>query len=105
MGAIQMVKDMSGTDRGEGWPPEARWGSEFVLIDVTDAFTSFAVRKEECGHCLSPSPLVDGIGLVCFTALLFGFKTAPLLYSRLAAQVTRFLQACVPPQIGVHLFG
>ena len=102
MDAIQMVRDMCGVDRGDNWPAEARWGSEFILIDVTDAFMSFGVRKEEWGHCLSPSPLGEGIGLVCFTALLFGFKTAPLLYSRLAAQVSRFLQACVPPQIGVH---
>ena len=61
-----MAKDMSGTDRGEGWPPEARWGSEFVLIDVTDAFTSFGVRKEECdllvmvlGWCVSQPPSLD----------------------------------------------
>ena len=102
MDAIQMVRDLGGQEHGEHWPLESRWGSEFILIDVTDAFMSFSVRREEWGHCLSPSPMDDGSGLVCFTALLFGFKTAPLLYSRLAALVSRFLQACIPPQIGMH---
>ena len=37
-----------------------------------------------------------------FTALLFGFKTAPLLYSRLAALVSRWLQSLVPPSLAAH---
>ena len=54
--AVEMIRDVFNTDDGRNYHPEKRWGSEFVLIDVTDAFMSFAVKEEEWGHCLSPAP-------------------------------------------------
>lgn len=102
--AVEMIRDVVGMEDNRNYHPDKRWGSEFVLVDVTDAFMSFAVKEEEWGHCLSPAPKEgdEDLDLVCFTALLFGFKTAPLLYSRLAALVSRMLQAVVQPGRGVH---
>ena len=37
-----------------------------------------------------------------FRALLFGYKTAPLLWSRVAAWLGRLLQSCVPLHEGRH---
>lgn len=78
----------------------SRWGRELVLIDIQDAFPHLAVHAKELEHCLTPD--VDGSGFLLFRALLFGFKTAPLLWSRYAAWVSRMLQSCVPPHEGQH---
>ena len=97
---VEMVKDIyqaSGVFHGD---PNDRWGQEFILIDVTDAFMTMSVDKREWGHCLAPSTRENQ--LLMFTALLFGFKTAPLLYSRLAALVSRWLQSLVPPSLAAH---
>lgn len=95
-----MVKDIYQSTGNFTHPPESRWGQEFILIDVTDAFMSMAVDKREWGHCLAPS--TRGEELLMFTALLFGFKTAPLLYSRLASLVARWLQSLVTPGLAAH---
>ena len=49
----------------------------------SDAFMSLAVRECELPHTLAPEVQPDDFILFC--ALLFGYKTAPLLWSRLAA--------------------
>ena len=101
---ITMTRDIHEPAAHSRMPKESYWGCEYVLIDVTDAFMSFAVHREEWGHCLAPFPKMVGEDpeMVCFTALLFGFKTAPLLYSRLASLVSRLLQAITKAEIGIH---
>lgn len=64
---------------------------KLVVIDINDAFMSLAVRECELPHTLAPE--VQPEDFVLFCALLFGYKTAPLLWSRLAACLARLLQA------------
>ena len=66
-------------------------GCEFVLIDVADAFTTLPLHPEEWKHATSPG--LKGDTMLVFRALLFGFRTAPLLYSRFASLVARLTQA------------
>ena len=53
------------------------------MVDVSDAFTVLPVKATEQKHSLAPSPKENEV--LCFQALLFGYKVAPLLYSRFAA--------------------
>eukprot|EP00435_Cladocopium_sp_Y103_P075273 s22_g55.t1 len=79
---------------------QERWAREMILVDVADAFPHLAVHRQELEHCLTP-----GLGeneFYLFRALLFGYKTAPLLWSRVAAWMARFLQSCVPLHEGQH---
>ena len=99
---VEMIRDLR---RCHPQAPSAQetsqfWGMELVLIDISDALMSLAVHPDEWAHCVSPS--TEEGELVTFVALLFGFKTAPLLYSRLGAMVARFLQACVDPSKAMH---
>ena len=66
-------------------------GCEFVLIDVADAFTTLPLHPEEWKHATSPG--LKGDTMLVFRALLFGFRTAPLLYSRFASLLARLTQA------------
>ena len=73
---------------------------ELAVIDVTDAFMSLAVDSREWKHCIAPYT-TEG-EYVVFVALLFGFKTAPLLWSRVAAMISRFLQSAIPEKEAEH---
>ena len=73
---------------------------EFVVIDVSDAFMALGVHHKELQHTLAPA--VEGDDFYLFPALLFGFKTAPLLWSRVAAMLARFLQSLVAGHEGQH---
>ena len=75
------------------------YGVELSLIDIHDAFTVFPVSHKELCHTLSPSTRPKE--LLMFQALLFGYKVAPLLYSRFAAMLGRLLQSGVPGGSGV----
>ena len=63
---------------------------ELALIDISDAFMALAVHRDEWKHCVAPD--VHEGHYVIFVAMLFGFKTAPLLWSRVAALMSRLLQ-------------
>ena len=104
MDVIAMTRDVYDKEGPRRTSSQEMWGSEYVLIDVTDAFMSFGIHKDERGHCISPFPKMTSSDpdLVCFTALLFGGKTAPLLYSRLASLTSRILQAITKPEVGIH---
>ena len=78
----------------------ARWTRELTLIDIADAFPHLPVHKKELEHTLTPD--VEGDGYLLFRALLFGFRTAPLLWSRMAARTSRLLQACFPHDEAQH---
>lgn len=67
-------------------------------MDVSDAFPDLAIHENELEHCLTPGAEPDTF--VLFKCLLLGYKTAPLLWSRVAAWLGRFLQACVPAYEG-----
>ena len=73
---------------------------ELLLIDISDAFMTLAVHREEWKHCVAPD-LKEGM-YVIFVALLFGFKTAPLLWSRVAALLSRLLQSTMDPCEAQH---
>ena len=66
-------------------------GSEFVLADLADAFCHFGVHPRELKNCISPDE--SGKGALLWTAMLFGFKAAPLLMGRLAAACGRLVQS------------
>ena len=97
--AVRMMKEI----RKRGHKPEDSGKDlelEITLVDVSDAFTVLPVAKEELKHTLAPSTK-EGEVLV-FQALLFGYKVAPLLYSRFAALVARMLQAGIKLDKGAH---
>eukprot|EP00435_Cladocopium_sp_Y103_P052216 s2086_g16.t1 len=99
--AVQMMRSMVRA-KMEVTQEEAQemWKRELLLIDVSDAFPHLAVHHKELEHCVTPG-LAEGEYFL-FRALLFGFKTAPLLWSRTAAWMARALQACVPHHEGQH---
>ena len=75
-------------------------GAEFALIDISDAFTTLPLHSKELRHSLSPS--TKEREMLQFRALLFGYRTAPLLYSRLAALMSRLLQSVVDHTVACH---
>ena len=79
---------------------KARWTRELTLIDIADAFPHLPVHEKELEHTLTPD--VEGDGYLLFRALSFGFRTAPLLWSRMAAWTSRVLQACLPHDEAQH---
>ena len=79
----------------------SRWGREMVLVDVSDAFPHLGVHPKELEHCLAPD-VESTDSFLLFRAMLFGYKTAPLLWSRVAAWMARALQSCVPFEEGQH---
>ena len=81
-------------------PPEEKYARELVVIDISDAFMSLGLHQDELPHALAPK--VNSSGFYVFGALLFGYKTAPLLWSRVAAQVSRFLQSLLQGDEGMH---
>ena len=96
--AVAMIRDnynqrsVSGADEG--------YTRELVVVDISDAFMALAVHESELPHTLAPN--VDDHNFYMFVALLFGYKTAPLLWSRVAALVARLLQSLVQGGEGQH---
>ena len=76
------------------------YARELAVIDISDAFMSLAVDERELPHTLAPN--VESEDYYMFVALLFGYKTAPLLWSRVAALLARLLQASIPAPLGQH---
>ena len=97
--AIQTVREQKAKIKHRA-AAAGRDGAEFVLIDVADAFTILPVAREEHRHSVAPG--LDGTGLLVFKALLFGYKTAPLLYSRFGSMLARLLQSIVNSDLAAH---
>ena len=57
--------------------------AEFAAADLLDAYMHFGVLWAELKHCLAPG--ADDVELLLFWSMLFGFKSAPLIMSRLSA--------------------
>lgn len=68
-----------------------RPNAEFVCFDFKDAFCHFGLCEEELRHALAPSILPDQFLL--FRAMLFGYRSAPLIMGRLSAAAARLVQA------------
>lgn len=73
-------------------PREETCNTEFALVDVADAFT--------LQHTMTPGLQEDEV--LIFQALLFGYKVAPLLYSRFAAMLARMLQSALEDGEAAH---
>ena len=66
---------------------------EFYLIDLEDAFCHFPVRREELKHCITPNERdQDALVILVWTAMLFGYRAAPLIMGRLSSALGRLLQ-------------
>eukprot|EP00435_Cladocopium_sp_Y103_P024521 s2661_g6.t1 len=96
--AVKMMKEI----RKRAGVPGAKEDTELelALVDVSDAFTVLPVAKEEFMHTLAPST-VQG-ELLVFQGVLFGYKVAPLLYSRFASLIARMLQSAIRLDKGGH---
>ena len=81
-------------------PREPSCDTEFALVDVADAFTTLPVAPAEWKHAMAPSLQEDEV--LIFQALLFGYKVAPLLYSRFAAMLARLLQSSMVDTEAAH---
>jgi len=80
----------------ENWEDQEQCDEvELVSADLADAYCHLAVHENELGNCVAPS-MNQGRYLV-FTAMLFGFKGAPLIMGRFSAALARMLQSMVPP--------
>lgn len=97
--AVQLMKEMRRLTTAEE-EADTTWSTELAVVDVSDAFTVLPVKAREQKHCLAPSPRENEV--LCFQALLFGYKVAPLLYSRFAALIARLLAAGVSIKRGGH---
>ena len=100
--AVEMLRDLRQGHPGLITAEETknRWGLEMALVDVSDAFMTLAVHRQEWPHTVTPTTVRDEYCVFC--ALLFGFKTAPLLYSRVAALLARCLQSAMDPSLAMH---
>ena len=100
VGTLKDLYKFRATPTGE--QEEQHWRREMLLLDVSDAFPHLGVHSAELQHCLTPHVESGSEDFLLLRALLFGFKTAPLIWSRLASWVARSLQACIPHQEGQH---
>ena len=94
-GAVSMIRDVYDLAKEK---EDLRM--ELTVIDVSDAFMALLVHPSEHQHTLAPG-LEEGT-LLSFVALLFGFKVAPLLWSRVAPLLARLLQGAVDRRDGQH---
>ena len=65
--------------------------TEFILVDLADAFCHFAVDSRELKHCVTPDETSEGC--LVWVAMLFGFKGAPLIMGRLSSAIGRLLSS------------
>ena len=68
--------------------------AQLISFDLKDAFCHYGLAKEELKHSLAP---LDEDHFILFSAMLFGFKSAPLIMGRLAASIGRLWQSLMEP--------
>lgn len=79
----------------EGWADQEECDEiEMFSVDMAEAYCHLAVCEDELCHCVAPS-VTPGRFLV-FTAMLFGFRGAPLIMGRFASALARFIQSLMP---------
>ena len=69
-----MMRDVF--EKRQPYGASSSYGRELVVIDISNAFMALGVHAEH-PHTLAPS--LDEGEFYLFAALLFGYKTAPLL--------------------------
>ena len=74
---------------------ERTWDMEVVMVDLSDAFCHFPINKREIRHALAPG--LEPNTVIAFTAMLFGFKAAPLIMGRLSSCLARLWQSLLRP--------
>ena len=67
------------------------WDMEIVMIDLSDAFCHFPIHREEVRHAIAPG--TEHGTVIIFTAMLFGFRAAPLVMGRLSSCLARLWQS------------
>ena len=72
-------------------PDRSQPAAEWVGFDFKDAFCHFALHEEELRHALAPAQ--NPSKYILFRAMLFGFRSAPLIMARLSAATARLVQA------------
>eukprot|EP00435_Cladocopium_sp_Y103_P029157 s2227_g7.t1 len=90
----RMARDLAAKNQQDNQGRSA----EFVMYDLQDAFCHYPVSRPELANCLAPGNKPNQA--ILFRALLFGFKSAPLLMGRLSAAVGRVWQALMSPTEG-----
>ena len=98
--AISMVRDAYAKTNWQKVEEGEEKAMELAVIDISDAFMALPVHREEHQHTLAPGLEKDEY--LAFVALLFGYKVAPLLWSRVASMVARLIQSVVPGYRGQH---
>eukprot|EP00435_Cladocopium_sp_Y103_P019673 s3697_g4.t1 len=79
----------------EDWPDQDECDEiEMASADLADAYCHLPVAERELANCAAPSTS-PGVYLV-FTAMLFGFRGAPLVMGRFASMLARLIQALFP---------
>eukprot|EP00435_Cladocopium_sp_Y103_P009539 s1894_g2.t1 len=96
--AIAMMRNMY--ERRLQVGSEGNYARELIVIDISDAYMSLGLDPKELPHALAPN--VENNDFYLFSAMLFGFKTAPLVWSRVAALLARLLQSLVRGDEGQH---
>ena len=71
--AVEMMREVYKLRRPHG--SEGNFARELVVIDISDAYMSLGLDPRELPHALAPNVANDDFYL--FSAMLFGFKTAP----------------------------
>ena len=64
--------------------------AQLIALDLKDAFCHFGLDRSELRHSLAP---LDDENFLLFSAMLFGFKSAPLIMGRLSAAIGRLWQS------------
>ena len=70
-------------DKRQPFGSNTTYARELVMIDISGAFMALGVYPDEHPHTLAPN--LDPGEFYLFAALLFSYKTAPLLWFRVAA--------------------
>ena len=85
----QLAKNIAGSGVPHHEAKEQADETEFILVDLADAFCHFAVDSRELKHCVTPDE--NSEGCLVWVAMLFGFRGAPLVMGRLSSAIGRLL--------------
>ena len=87
----QLAKNIAGSGVPHHEAKEQADETEFILVDLADAFCHFAVDSRELKHCVTPDETSEGC--LVWVAMLFGFRGAPLVMGRLSSAIGRLLSS------------
>ena len=76
--------------------------ASLFVLDFKDAFKQLKVAPDESRYLAGTAPLHGVEGYFVYTSLLFGAKSGPLLWGRLAALLMRITAAMLDPTKAGH---